>query len=81
MSIIGVTSIVCLLVAVIMLMNLIQKAFDKDGITWGFISILYPPGTYMYCRKNWQAYSKKFFTISILMGVGLVLLLLVKIAH
>lgn len=79
-NLLGVISIVCLLVAVIMLINLIQRAFDRDGVLWGLISIVYPPGTYMFCRKDWDSYRKPFITISVLLGISLVVWIVLKLA-
>jgi hypothetical protein len=70
---------VCLLVAGILLLNLIQKAFDREGVLWGVIAVVYPPGTYVFCRKNWDLYRKPFMTISGLAASGLVLFLLLKL--
>lgn len=63
-----------------MLLNLIQTAFARDGVLWGLIAVVYPPGTYLFCKKSWELYRKTFFTISILIISGLVLFLAVKFA-
>ncbi len=79
-SLVGLISMICLLVAVMMLLQLIQQAFNKAGVLWGVISTLYPPGTYLYCRKNWDVMRDKFVIISGLLIVSIVLLVVVKIA-
>lgn len=78
-SFMGLFSMVCLLLAGILLINLIQRAFDKSGVIWGIIAIFYPPGTYLYCKRNWEEYRNKFLLISLLTIVGLMLLLIVKL--
>ncbi|HSX19737.1 MAG TPA: hypothetical protein VLG38_01280 [Gammaproteobacteria bacterium] len=78
-SYMGAISMVCLLVAVILLLHLIQQAFDRSGVLWGIISVIYPPGTYLYCRRNWDVLRSKFVLISGLMIAALVLWGLVKI--
>ena len=78
MSFIGIVGVACLLIGTILFLNLVQKAFDRDGIIWGFIAMAYPPGTYVYCRKNWLEYRTKFITISALICVACVALLLVR---
>ncbi len=77
-TIVGLSSMVCLLLAAILLINLIQQAFDKSGVVWGVISVFYPPGTYLYCKRNWDSYRHKFLFISFLTIVGLTLLLIIK---
>jgi len=71
-------SMVALLISGIMLLHLIQRAFEREGILWGMIAILYPPGTYLYCRKNWDLYRKTFVWITGLLVVALVLWLVVR---
>jgi hypothetical protein len=81
-GLIGTISIAALLIGIIMLMNLIQKAFDREGVVWGFIAMIYPPGTYMFCRKNWDVYRKQFIVTSLLVGVSLVLWVVIQLfAH
>ena len=79
MSFIGVASIVCLLVAGMLLLHLIQQAFLKAGTAWGLISILYPPGTYLYCRKHWGEMRNRFILITSLFIAALVLWVIIKI--
>jgi len=78
MGFLGVVSILSLLIGLIILFNLIQRAFDREGVLWGLISVVYPPGTYVYCRRHWEAYGKKFVTITALLVVGSTLWLLVR---
>jgi len=78
-SYVGVISMLCLLVSGLALLQLVQKAFDSDGIIWGVVSMLYPIGTYFYCRKNWDTYRGKFIFISGLVAAYLILWLLVKL--
>ena len=78
LSFMGVTSMICLLVAVILLLHLIQQAFDRSGIVWGMISVLYPPGTYLYCRRNWETLRRRFMLISGLVIISLVLWLILR---
>jgi len=65
-----VIGMVCFLVAIIMLMQMIQHAFNKEGFLWGIICMLFPPGTYKYCRKNWQQLGTNFIIISVLTSIG-----------
>ncbi len=74
----GVISIVSLLVGGILLLNLIQRAFEREGILWGLISIFYPPGTYLYCRKNWDIYRKTYVGISALLVASFALWIVAK---
>lgn len=74
----GVGSIISLLVGGIMLLGLIQRAFEREGVLWGIISIFYPPGTYLYCRKNWDIYRKNFVLISSLLLASFCLWLVVR---
>lgn len=78
MAFIAVVSILCVLIAAIMLINLIQRAFAREGVLWGLIAVIYPPGTYVYCRKHWDVYGRTFTFISALLIVGLLLWLLIK---
>jgi hypothetical protein len=78
MSLLGVGSIVCLLIAIIMFLHLVQTAFGREGVVWGLIAALYPPGTYLYCRKNWGQYRKQFVTITGLLLTSFVLWLIIK---
>lgn len=75
----GLGSMICLSLSIILLLNLIQQAFDKSGVVWGMISVFYPPGTYLYCKRNWEAYRNRFLLITFLAVVGLVLLGIIKI--
>ena len=77
-TLLGVVSIVSLLVGGILLLNLIQRAFEREGILWGFIAIFYPPGTYLYCRKNWDIYRKTYVGISVLLIVAVALWLVAR---
>ena len=43
----------CFFIAAILLLNIISKAFNSSFL-WGIISILFPPGTYVYCKKHWE---------------------------
>lgn len=79
LSFMGVTSMICLLIAVILLLHLIQQAFDRSGVVWGMISVFYPPGTYLYCRKNWDKMRTRFMLISGLVIVSLVIWLVLRI--
>lgn len=79
LSLMGVTSMVCLLIAVILLLHLIQQAFDRGGVIWGVISVIYPPGTYLYCRKNWDTMRGRFMLISGLVIVSLVFWVILRI--
>ena len=76
---IGVVSIICLLVAGIALLGLIQKAFDREGVVWGLISIFYPIGTYFYCRRNWDAYRGPFVFVTALVVTYLILWVIVRL--
>jgi len=76
-SIMGVASMVCLLVSGIILLNVIQKAFDRDGVLWGIIAIFYPVGTYFFCRKSWDEWGGKFILITGLVATYLILWLIV----
>jgi hypothetical protein len=78
-SLIGALSIVCFLVAVIMLLHLIQTVFAQEGVVWGFLSILYPPGTYLLCRNKWDLYGPAFVRISIFLGIGFALWVILKL--
>lgn len=78
-TLIGIASIVCLLIGCIALLNLIQKVFEREGVLWGSISVLYPVGTYLYCRKNWALYRRQFILINILIISSLVLFLILKL--
>ncbi len=80
-SLLGVACTVSILIAGILFLNLIQTAFAQDGVVWGFIAVLFPPGTYFYCRKNWDTYRKKFITIAGLLIAALVLWVIAKIAR
>lgn len=80
MSLFGVVSMVCLLFAAFLLMQLIQQAFNRSGVLWGLISTIYPPGTYIYCRKNWDQMRDRFMIISGLLIVSVVLWVVVKFA-
>lgn len=73
LSMVGVISMVCLLLAFILLIHLIQQAFDRAGLIWGVISVIYPPGTYLYCRRNWGTMRNRFLLISTLLLVSLIL--------
>lgn len=77
-SFMGVVSIVCLLVGMILLLHMIQQAFSRSGVIWGMISIVYPPGTYLYCRRNWDVYRARFMLVSGLIVAALVLWLIVR---
>lgn len=77
-SLLGVTSMVCMLIAVILLLHLIQQAFDRAGFVWGMISVIYPPGTYLYCRRNWDILRPRFMLISSLIIVSLVLWIILR---
>lgn len=78
-SFLGVVSIVSLLLALILLMHMIQQAFDRAGLIWGMIAVIYPPGTYLYCRKNWDVMRKRFMLISTLILISLVLWLVLRL--
>lgn len=76
---IGVMFIVCLLLAGIMFLILIQKAFEREGVVWGMISVFYPPGTYLFCKRNWDIYRGQFLAISILLSLCLVFYGILKV--
>jgi hypothetical protein len=78
LSFMGVISIVCLLVGMILLLHLIQQAFARGGVIWGIISTVYPPGTYLYCRRNWDKHRSRFMLVSGLISIALVLWLIVR---
>ena len=78
-SILGVSSMICLLVAIMLLLHLIQQAFDRAGVLWGLISVVYPPGTYYYCRRTWDDNHVKFKIITGLIVASVVLWLLAKV--
>lgn len=81
-SFLGVISIVCILIAAILLLNLISSAFEMEGfqgLVWGFISILFPIGTYYYCRRDWDIHRTTFFTITGLVIVSVVFWLIVHL--
>lgn len=78
LSLMGVTSMICLLIAVILLLHLIQQAFNRS-VVWGVISVFYPPGTYLYCRKNWDTMRSRFMLISALVIVSLVFWIILRV--
>lgn len=78
-SFLGVISMISLLVAFMLLIHLIQQAFDRSGVVWGMIALIYPPGTYLYCRKNWDVMRDRFIVISGLMVIAIALWLIVKV--
>ena len=78
-GIIGIVSFVSSIIAFIMLINLIQRAFENEGVVWGVLAMMYPPGTYLFCRRNWENNRKQFITIGALLLVSLVLLLVLKL--
>lgn len=78
-TLLGVISIISLLVAVMLLIQLVKQAFDSAGVIWGMIATLYPPGTYLYCRKNWDVLRDRFVVISGLLIIALVFWGLVKL--
>lgn len=77
-SFMGVVSMVCLLVGMILLLHMIQQAFARSGVIWGIISTVYPPGTYLYCRRHWEQNRSRFMLVSGLILVALVLWLIVR---
>ncbi len=78
-SLLGAASLVCFLVALILYLHLVQQAFNQSGVIWGLISVVYPPGTYYYCRKNWDIYRSRFILISALLLVFLVSFVISKL--
>lgn len=78
MSFLAIVSLLCILVGGILLINLIQKAFSQDGVLWGLISMLFPPGTYLYARKNWEQHGRTFVITSSLLVIGLILWTIIK---
>lgn len=78
LSFLAVVSMLSILVSLIMLISLVQTAFSRDGILWGVIAAIFPPGTYIFCRKDWDVYRTRFIIIASLAIIGLVLLILVK---
>lgn len=80
MTLLGIVSMVSLLIAMILLLHLIQQAFERSGVLWGIISVVYPPGTYLYCRKNWDALRNRFLLISGLILLSLVLWAILRLA-
>lgn len=72
LSFIALTGIVCLLVGGMMLLQMIQRAFEKDGVPWGMLAIIYPPGTYYYCKRDWNSRRKPFLQITVLLVVGVI---------
>ncbi len=78
-SLMGVVSIACLLIAMILLLHMIQQAFARSGVVWGLISIVYPPGTYFYCRRNWEQSRSRFILISGLFIIALVFGIIVRV--
>lgn len=69
----------CFLIAIMMLMALVQEAFNKSGFLWGVASMIYPPGTYKYCKTDWENKGKSFMIISGLLVVAVVLFLVAKL--
>ena len=69
----------CFLVSLIMLMQMVQNAFAKDGFLWGLLCLLFPPGTYKYCRRNWEELGKNFIAMSVLASLGLVFIFAAKL--
>lgn len=78
LSLLGAACIVSLLVGVMMLFHMIQQAFVRSGVRWGLISSVYPPGTYLYCRRNWEQYGPTFRLVSWLIAVAIILWLIVR---
>ena len=78
-SLLGVVSMVSLMVAIMLLVHLVQQAFDKAGVVWGMIALVYPPGTYLYCRKNWEVMRDRFIIITGLLIISIILWGIVKL--
>ena len=74
-SLISIVGIACLLLGIVMLFNLISDAFKKSA-RWGFICLVFPPGTYYYCRENWTEVSKAALPMAICLTVGVVISIL-----
>lgn len=77
-SFLGVVSVISLLIAMILLFNMIQQAFSSAGVVWGLIATVYPPGTYLYCRRNWDKVGSRFMLVSGLIVTSLVFWMVVK---
>lgn len=71
-------SMLSILGAVIMLISIIQNAFSRDGMLWGLIAILFPPGTYIFCRKNWDIYGTRFIFMAAMAVTGLLCAIIVR---
>lgn len=78
-SFLGVASMICLLLAIMMLLHLIQQAFDRSGVIWGLIAVVFPPGTYYYCRRTWDTNHTRFKVITGLIIAAVVLWLLAMV--
>lgn len=71
-------SMLSILVSGIMLISLIQNAFSRDGTLWGLLTMIFPPGTYLFCKKNWDVYGKRFIIMSAFAIVGLLFAVIVR---
>ena len=59
----------CVLLAMKLLLNLVAGAF-KQGMLWGVVAIMFPAGTYIYCKKYWNIVRYIAIPLAILLAVA-----------
>jgi predicted membrane protein len=61
----------CCFIAIILLLNMISQAFNRSFL-WGFICLLFPAGTYVYCKKHWGITRHLAIPMTLLLVVGII---------
>jgi hypothetical protein len=81
-SFIGLVGIMTFIISLIMLMDLISEAFKKHqgprSLITGLQSMLFPIGTYYYCKSEWEVYGRRFKLITTLFSIGVVSIVISK---
>lgn len=72
------TYILCCLLTFILLLNIISHAFNRS-IVWGVISLIFPPGTYYFCRKHWELTKHLALPVLFLAVIALVAKIIIEV--
>jgi uncharacterized membrane protein len=70
----------CFLIAMILILNMVSQAF-KRGFLWGVLCLLFPAGTYVYCKRHWQITKTLAIPTLILLVSGVVFKLVIMAAQ
>ena len=70
----------CFFIAVILLLNMVSHAFNRSFL-WGIICLLFPAGTYVYCKKHWEITKHLAIPITLLLILGVIFKIILMLSQ